>query len=80
MLKELTHPHPKGYAFIVYEPSTPGLPWLAVCLGPGGKVRAVEAFDTAEAAHARVNECAENFVQRFKGRKKASQSESIQLH
>ena len=47
------------YAFVVYDPPAPGLPWLSVCIGPDGKLRAVEAFDTLAGAHARTAECAE---------------------
>jgi hypothetical protein len=54
------------YAFVVYDPPAPGLPWLSVCIGPDGKLRAVEAFDTLAGAQARTAECAEMFVSELK--------------
>ena len=53
------------YAFVVYDPPAPGLPWLSVCVGPDGKIRAVETFDTLAGAQARTAECAEAFVRQL---------------
>ena len=52
---------PKGYGFLVYNPPVPGLPWLAVCLGPNGRVLGAETFDTEEGAQRRVTELADDF-------------------
>ncbi|GLS71685.1 hypothetical protein GCM10007890_36980 [Methylobacterium tardum] len=54
--------HQQRYAFVVYDPPVPSLPWLVVCIGPDGKVHAVEAFATLEDAQAKTSECAEDFI------------------
>ena len=51
------------YTFVVYDPPASGLPWLSVCLGPDGAVRAVEAFNTKARAEACTTKCAELFLQ-----------------
>ena len=61
MLVELDKPHPHGYSFVVYKPPAPGLPWMAICLGPNGKVLRAEPFDTEEAAERRIMALADGF-------------------
>ena len=65
MPDEVLRPDAMRYAFVIYDPPAPGLPWLSVCVGPFGKVYAVEAFDSLERAQARTVECAETFVQQL---------------
>jgi hypothetical protein len=63
------------YTFVVYDPPAFGLPWLSVCLGPDGNVRAVEAFNTRARAEACTTRCAELFLQEIEnGRETRSQS------
>ncbi|GJD96776.1 hypothetical protein [Methylobacterium iners] len=54
MLVEATKLHADGYALVVYDPPAKGLPWLAVCLGPEGRLIAAAASSTAEAARSKV--------------------------
>ena len=61
MVIEVEGLHPMGYGFAVYHPPVPGLPWLAVCLGPNGRVLGAETFDNEEAAQCRVSELADSF-------------------
>lgn len=69
MLVETQSPFRQGYAFVVYAPPSEGMPWLAVCIGPGGKVLGAQAFDCEADAQTNIAECAEEFAARFKGEK-----------
>lgn len=62
MIVESPGPHSPAYGVVVYNPPAPGLPWLAIRLGPHGKVLGVEPFDTWEAADRHVTKIADDFA------------------
>jgi hypothetical protein len=70
MPHEFLEPSAMKYAFVVYDPPAPGLPWLSVCVGPAGKIFAMEAFNTLEGAQARTAECAETFIRELDDKRK----------
>ncbi|MDR7039783.1 hypothetical protein J2X36_004561 [Methylobacterium sp. BE186] len=72
--------HEAQYQFLVYDPPAPGLPWLSVCIGPDGKIRGVETFDTRAGAQARTAECAELFVRMTETGEGSHSPRVIRLH
>ena len=51
--------------FVVYGPPALGLPWLSVCLGPNDEVIGVKPFNSAEAALATNESCANRLARKF---------------
>lgn len=61
----VSNKQPTKYAFVVYDPPEPGMPWLAVCIDPTGNILGAEAFDNRLDAQAKTTKCAQDFLLRF---------------